>query len=170
MSTQDIRVLYEYNRWANAQTLAAVSALTAEQFTRNLSSSFPSVRDTLVHILSAEWIWLKRWLGISPPAMLPAKDFPAPEAVCKRWAEIEREQTDFIDSLTEEMLVRRISYLNTKGERWEYALGQMLQHVVNHSTYHRGQIATMLRQLGQVPAPTDFLMFFDRPQHQEQEE
>lgn len=161
MNIRDIQNLYEYNRWANAQTLAAVSSLGEEQFVQNLSSSFPSVRDTLVHILGAEWIWLERWRGVSPPALLNAQEFPALAAVRARWSKVEQEQGDFINQLTDESLSRRIAYLNTKGQRWEYALGQMLQHVVNHSTYHRGQIATMLRQLGQTPASTDFLMFLD---------
>jgi uncharacterized damage-inducible protein DinB len=161
MNTKDIQVLYNYNRWANAQMLAAVVPLTAEQFTRNLASSFASVRDTLVHMLSAEWIWLERWRGVSPPAMLQAQDFPTLEIVKMRWAEVEREQKEFLEQLAGETLGRQVGYLNTKGERWEYTLGQMLQHVVNHSTYHRGQIATMLRQLGHAPAPSDFLLFFD---------
>ncbi|MGH7493517.1 MAG: DinB family protein [bacterium] len=154
-------MLYEYNHWANAQTLTAVSPLNPGQFAQNLSSSFPSVRDTLVHILGAEWIWLERWRGVSPPALLNAQDFPTLEIIKARWSEVERERNDFINQLTDESLSRRIAYLNTKGQRWEYALGQMLQHVVNHSTYHRGQITTMLRQLGQKPASTDFLLHLD---------
>lgn len=161
MNTTDIQNLYEYNRWANARVLAAVSPLSVEEFTRPLASSFASVRDTLVHMLSAEWIWLQRWRGVSPSAMLPAQDFPALPAVQARWAEVAREQKDFIDQLTDEGLARRVAYINTKGERWEYALAHMLQHVANHSTYHRGQVATMLRQLGHTPAASDFLLFFD---------
>ena len=161
MSVKEIQFLYEYHRWANGEMLASVASVTAEQFTRDLSSSFASVRDTLVHMLSAEWIWLERWRGTSPPAMLKAQEFPALAAVKARWAVVERDQSAFIDPLTDEALARRIAYLNTKGERWEYPLGHMLQHVVNHSTYHRGQIATMLRQLGHVPTSTDLLLFLD---------
>ena len=161
MNVKEVQFLYEYNRWANARMLASVAALTAEQFTRNLSNSFASVRDTLVHILGAEWIWLERWRGVSPPALLPAADFPELESIKARWAEVERERSTFLDQLNEEALARRMAYLNLKRERWEYTLAHMLQHVVNHSTYHRGQIATMLRQLGHAPASTDLLLYMD---------
>jgi uncharacterized damage-inducible protein DinB len=80
-----------------------------------------------------------------------------------KWAEIEREQADFVSGLPETSLETVIAYVNTKGETWRYPLGQMMQHVVNHSSYHRGQITTMLRQLGAEAVSTDFLLFFDKP-------
>lgn len=66
MNPKDFQILYDYNRWANARVHDAVAKLTAEQYTHDLSNSFLSVRDTLTHILAAEWIWLKRWQGESP--------------------------------------------------------------------------------------------------------
>ena len=161
MNKKDFQILYDYNRWANARVLAAVSKLTAEQYTRDLSNSFSSVRDTLTHILGAEWIWLARWKGKSPKSLLDPVDFPTLEALKASWAKIEVEQMDFVNNVTGESLNKMISYVNTKGKTWTYALWQMLQHLVNHSTYHRGQITTMLRQLGVEPAATDFLLFFD---------
>ncbi len=73
-----------------------------------------------------------------------------------------REQMEFINHLTEAALEQEISYINFKSQNWRYPLARMLQHVVNHSTYHRGQVATMLRQLGAAPVSTDFLLFFDQ--------
>ena len=58
-------------------------------------------------------------------------------------------------------MARAVSYVNVKGETWTYRLEEMLVHLVNHSTYHRGQVATMLRQLGKTPEPTDYLLFLD---------
>jgi uncharacterized damage-inducible protein DinB len=141
--------------------LDAAAALTAEQFTRDLSSSHHSVRDTLVHILSGEWIWLRRWQGTSPKAMFNPADFPSVELLRAQWVEVERDQTDFILSVTDESLETVIAYINTKGEEWKYPLGQMMQHLVNHSSYHRGQVTTMLRQLGVGAVATDFLVFID---------
>jgi uncharacterized damage-inducible protein DinB len=161
MNKNDIQQLYEFNRWANARILDAVSKLTPEQFTTDLSSSFRSVRDTLVHLLSAEWIWLRRWQGTSPAAMLSPSDFPDLAALRAKWAEVEREQAEFIEHLTEESLAATLAYTNTKGERWEYPLGQLMQHVVNHGSYHRGQITAFLRQLGAEAVATDFLVFID---------
>ena len=161
MNKHDIQYLYEYNRWANHTILDAVSKLTPEQFLRDLQSSHRSVRDTLAHILAAEWIWLERWKGSSPNALLDPADFPNIESVRTRLSKVESECTEFIDGLTDESLTEPITYTNTKGERWTYPLGQMLQHVANHSNYHRGQVTTMLRQLGVEPAPVDLLVFVD---------
>jgi len=161
MNRHDIQMLYAYNRWANAQVLGASAELTQEQFTKDLSSSHRSVRDTLAHVLAAEWIWLRRWQGVSPKALFDPEGFPDLGSLRERWAGIEREQADFVKAVTDESLREVIAYTNTKGEEWRYPLWQMMQHVVNHSTYHRGQVATMLRQLGADPVPTDFLVFFD---------
>lgn len=156
-----IQELYEYNRWANARILDAASRLTPEQFTKDLRSSHRSVRDTLAHVMSVELIYFKRWLGTSPKAMLAPSDFPTISLLRARWAEVEREQADFVSNVTEESLKTTIAYVNTKGEAWSYSLWQIMVHVVNHSTYHRGQVTTMLRQLGAEPVATDFLIFYD---------
>ncbi|MGH7673924.1 MAG: DinB family protein [Gemmatimonadales bacterium] len=156
-----VRELYAYNRWANDQVLRAVERLTPEQLLRDTGSSFSSIRDTLAHILGAEWIWLERWLGRSPRALLAAADFPTAAALRDRWAMVEAGQQAFLAGLQDDRLPQRVAYINTKGQRWEYALWQMLVHVVNHSTYHRGQVTTMLRQLGAAPAATDLLNFYD---------
>lgn len=161
MNKNDLQLLYEYNRWANFQTLAASAKLTEDQFTKDLSSSHRSVRDTLVHTLAAEWIWLARWNEVSPKALLNPLDFRDLGALRARWADVERDQTAFIEGITNESLESPVTYQNTKGEQWTYPLWQMMHHVVNHSSYHRGQVATMLRQLGTEPKPTDLLVFFD---------
>jgi uncharacterized damage-inducible protein DinB len=161
MNKKDFQTLYDYNRWGNGRVLDAATKLNAEQYTCDLSNSFRSVRDTLTHILAAEWIWLRRWKGASPKSFYDPADFPTIETLRTKWAEVEREQMEFVNGLTEEALATKITYVNTKGETWTYELWQMMQHLVNHSTYHRGQITTMLRQLGAEPAATDFLLFFD---------
>src|SRR6266404_9732723 len=104
MNKQDDGFLNEYNRWANARMLDAASKLTAEQFTRDLQSSHRSVRDTLAHILAAEWIWLERWKGTSPGALLNPADFDAIEPLKSRWAEVERDYSEFIGGLTDDLL------------------------------------------------------------------
>src|SRR4029077_4723180 len=86
MQPETIRELYVYNHWANQRALASVTPLSPEHFTRGMGNSFGSLRDTLAHIRSAEWIWLERWLGRSPRSMLPASDFPTVEALRQRWA------------------------------------------------------------------------------------
>lgn len=161
MNKHDIQYIYDYNKWANSRVLDAVSKLTPEQFTKDLQSSHGSVRDTLAHILAAEWIWLERWNGVSPRALFDPADFPTFETVRTRLSKVESERDQFIDGLTDQSFDVPITYTNTRGEQWTYPLGQMLQHVANHSSYHRGQVVTMLRQLGAEVYPVDLLVYMD---------
>jgi uncharacterized damage-inducible protein DinB len=161
MNKQDVEYLYEYNKWANAKVLDAVSRLTPEQFTKDLRSSHGSVRDTLAHNLAAEWIWLERWKGTSPKALLDPIEFPTIESLITRWAKLEEEYGTFISGITDDSLAAMVTYTNTRGEEWTYPLGRMMQHVMNHSTYHRGQVVTLLRQLGASVTPVDLLVFMD---------
>jgi uncharacterized damage-inducible protein DinB len=161
MNKHDVKYLNEYNQWANARMLDVASKLSAEQFTADLQSSHRSVRDTLAHTLAAEWIWLERWKGTSPKALLTAADFPTVESLRERWSQVQKNYTQFFSALTDESLAEVIAYTNTRGEEWRYPLGGMIQHLMNHSTYHRGQVTTMLRQLGAEVTPVDLLVFMD---------
>jgi uncharacterized damage-inducible protein DinB len=156
-----IQELYRYNRWANDRMFEAVSSLTQAEFTKNLASSHPSVRDTLTHIVWAEWIWLQRWKGTSPQVVFDAQDFPDVRTLRVRWLEVEIEQRSFIETMTTESLLALVRYANLQGQPWRYPLWRQMYHVVNHSTYHRGQLTTMLRQLAARSVPTDFLVFQD---------
>lgn len=153
--------LFDYNYWARDRQLEACAALTPEQFLRPMGNSFSSLRDTLAHLVGAEWLWLERWRGGSPRAMLPAEEFPTLAAVEERWRVVERGVRQHLAQLSEGALARPFTYTNLKGETWTYPLWRTLLHVVNHQTYHRGQITTLLRQLGAQPAAIDFLIAQD---------
>jgi uncharacterized damage-inducible protein DinB len=161
METAYINELYRYNRWANQKTLAAASRLDEKQFTRELGNSFSSVRDTLVHILGAEWIWLERWNRHSPRALPSVAEIPTLAAIRARWKQVEEERTRFLERLGPADLDAPVSYVNLRGETSSYPLWQQLAHVVNHSNYHRGQITTLLRQLRADAVSTDLLLYYD---------
>lgn len=158
MTPDEVQTLYRYNSWANRRALDASAALSPAQFTQNLISSFPSVRDTLAHIMHAEWLWLERWQGRSPG--FPSDQFADLASLRARWQKIETDLTAFIQTLSAADLDRIVQYKNTKGNAFTNPMWQMLQHVVNHGTYHRGQITTMLRQLGATPLTTDLIAFY----------
>jgi uncharacterized damage-inducible protein DinB len=160
MNAEDFRPLYDYNSWANRRTLDACAALSSEQFTRDMGSSFRSVRDTLVHLMLVEWLWLERWHGRSPTSFAPAADFPNVDSVRARWAEIARDLLDYIASLTQEEVQRVVQHKTTAGVPQAAPLWQMLQHLLNHGTYHRGQVTTLLRQLGAKANGTDLITFY----------
>jgi uncharacterized damage-inducible protein DinB len=160
VNIDDIRLLYDFNAWANHRTIEACAALTPEQFTRDLASSFRSVRDTLAHIYGAQWIWLERWHGRLPAVLPSAADFPALDTLRRRFIEIDRNLVDFAASLNADDLHRIVQYKTVAGTAHAQPLWQMLQHVSNHSTYHRGQLATLLRQLGAKATSTDLIAFY----------
>lgn len=160
MTPDEAGALIEYTRWANQRVRQATGQLTPAQFVDELGGSFGSVRATLVHILWAEWIWLERWEGHSPKERFDPRQFKI-EEIDSRWADVFQRQKAFVAGLTTESLAGRVSYENLQGERWEYSTAHMIQHVVNHSTYHRGQVAAYLRQLGRVPPASDFLVYLD---------
>lgn len=161
MDHAPIAALYRYTSWANGRVLEAVSRLTRADFTRDVKSSFGSIRDTLTHVVWAEWIWLQRWKGVSPAVVFAPADFPSVASLRERFQVVDAERSDFLADLTSERLIQVVEYTNLNGEIWRYPLWQQLHHAVNHSTYHRGQVAGTLRQLGAVPPPTDLLAYYD---------
>lgn len=161
MELSDITELYAYNTWANQRTLEASAKLTIEAFLRPMGNSFSSVRDTLAHILAAEWIWLERWQGRYPTAMLDAANFPNLKSLQTRWEAVGENYQTFIQGITLRQLQQELAYINREGRRYSYPLWQQMTHVVNHSSYHRGQVTTLLRQLGAKPIDTDFLTYYD---------
>jgi uncharacterized damage-inducible protein DinB len=161
MNPEMARELLAYNTWANGRMLEAVARLDAAQFSREVGGSFPSVQATLTHMLWAEWLWLERWQDRSPMEIFEPADFPSVESIEARWLQVQAGQEAFVASLTADRLQRVGRYSNRKGETWQYVLWRQLQHAFNHSTYHRGQVTNMLRQLGARPATTDFLVYHD---------
>ncbi len=160
MTPEQIRSLYAFNAWANARTLEPCAALSNEQFLQKNGSSFPSVRDTLAHIFGAEWIWLERWNGRKPAGLPKPEDFADLAALRARWDVTARELLDFADSRTQEQLSAPHQIFTLDGTAYTHPLWQMMQHVVNHGSYHRGQIAAFLRQLGHKPQATDLIRFY----------
>lgn len=161
MNLQDVRSLYAYNRWANRRTMTSARQLSPHDFSRQLGHSHGSVQGTLVHILWAEWLWVQRWRGESPKRVFAPEEFGDIPAIETYWHDVERKQQEFIAQLRDDRMEERIAYVNMQGERWEYSISHMMQHVVNHSSYHRGQVVALLRQLGHKVQTTDFLVYFD---------
>ena len=161
MLTDVIRSLYRYNEWANGRILDASARLTPAQLLEGGGASFDSIRDTLVHTMSAQWVYLERWQGRSPRAFFDAATFPDLDAVHARWDAIERDTRAFVAALTDADLARVVEYTNMQGERWAYPLWQQMIHQVNHATQHRSEAAVMLTKLGCSPGWLDLLYFVD---------
>lgn len=166
MNAGEIRTLYPYNQWANRRIVAAARLLDTEDFGRDLGTSHGSVRGTLLHILDSESFWLLLLQGEPFKQVIAREQEWNPEhfardaaALEARWAVIDHDQQIFINNLTEELLQVRMSFDFYQGQHWDFSVAQYMQHVVNHSSYHRGQVVTLLRQLARTPPATDFLIF-----------
>jgi uncharacterized damage-inducible protein DinB len=161
MNIQEARTLVNYTYWARDRVLAAVDGLSTDQFTSAVNSSFGSVRDTLVHVLSAESVWLSRWKSEVRAGMLIAAEFPDTSTLRQTWLEEETKMRAFFETMDDGGLAQVIEYKAFNGQPFSNPLYQMLQHVVNHGSYHRGQITTLLRQLGAAPPkPLDLIAFY----------
>jgi uncharacterized damage-inducible protein DinB len=166
MTFDDLVLLVGYNYWARDRLLEAVEALTPEQFTRDMGSSFGSVRDTIAHICDTESIWLARWTGGQPTGFQKSDRIPDLAAARAEWAELERRTREVLVQLRPEGVQRTIEYRDLRGAERSDVFWQMLQHVVNHGSYHRGQVTTMLRQLGAAPPKYMDLIVFYREKRQ----
>lgn len=179
MNVDDIQTLYAYNRWANQRMFSVVEKLSDQQLAAEIQSSFPSIRETVFHILFAEWLWLKRWQGTSPRApgpdptvtsttwkALSPGGIPTPRelttiAELRSFGDsIEGERREFLGTLSDAVLHAPLNFKDMAGNPYSEPLAQLLQHVVNHGTYHRGQVTTLLRQAGAETVGLDMLFFF----------
>lgn len=160
MQRDEVLRMYLYNYWANAKLPAEASNLRSDQFVAPSPYSHGSVRATLVHILSAEWVWRVRCAsGESPSALLDEKDFPSVEALKERWSEEQKLMLSYLNSLDESELNRVVKYRRVGGQPSETVLWHILMHVILHGVEHRSQAAALLTQFGHSPGDIDFVHF-----------
>jgi uncharacterized damage-inducible protein DinB len=150
-----IRELYDYHRWANHRLFDVGNGL-GEAVTRDMGKhwSVPTVKGMFAHLYAADAIWLSRWKGTSPARLPGDADFPTMADLRRRWDLLETEQREFVDGLGAADLARPVTYKNTSGEQFAVALGPLLQHVVNHATHHRSELATMITLISGSPPDT----------------
>ncbi len=158
---EGIAKMFAYGRWAQAKTFESLAPLSSEELNRKIGGSFGSIQATLAHIYGAEWVWLERWRGASPPALPESTDAWSLEDFRESWRPVEEGHRNFVTAVTPEQLSLPLTYVNFAGKTLTYPLGEALVHVANHGTYHRGQVATMLRQLSYSPISTDYVRYLD---------
>jgi len=159
MKGTDLLHVFEYDRWATDTLLDAVAELERSDVHKDLGTSFRSLHGTLVHIYGAQVVWLSRWKG-SPTGLIDPEQIPTTADLRTRWHELSNELRDFIRPLTDEQLHRNFSYTDLTGKEWSHPLYQQIEHLAFHSMYHRGQVVTLLRQLGKTPPHTDLIVYY----------
>lgn len=160
MTPEDVRLLFDYNEWANRRALEAAGRLSDERFAKPLGSSFSSLRDTLMHICGGEWIWLERFEGRSPSSIPGHPEVQTAAALGEHWRPQAERLLAFVRGLSQSDLDRVLEYQTLNFGLYQNPLWQSLQHLANHGTYHRGQVATLLRQSGEKPILTDLMHFY----------
>jgi uncharacterized damage-inducible protein DinB len=162
MTAKDLETFFDYSYWANTKVFEVVAKLTSEQFTQQVTGSYGSVRNTLVHMMSTEWGGLDRCGGTRRGPRLSATDFPTFTSVAKQWTRVETYLREFLASLEDEDLEKTVEFVIGDGPLHSMKLGQMLHHAAVHGVHHRGQIALLLRSLGYVPGDFDILYYYSR--------
>ncbi len=160
MHANDVEVLFNYSEWANQRILDATARLTSEQFLAQTDPNGKSVRDILVHMLGAAWIWRMRLQhGAAPTRLLDPADFPTYNALVERWHEEQAGWNGYVGGLVDDEVNRPVLYRNTKGELFEAVMWQILLHVINHGTQHRAEVAQILTGYGCSPGDVDMIVF-----------
>jgi uncharacterized damage-inducible protein DinB len=140
------RRLFDYDAWANREALASLQRAT---------DAPPQAVSIMAHVVGAEWLWLGRLQQNSRAAAVwPKLTLKECDAQLQ---DLAREWAAYLDAIPTGGLAESADYVNTKGESWTNTVADILLHVVMHSAYHRGQIATALRRAGEEPAYTDFI-------------
>jgi uncharacterized damage-inducible protein DinB len=159
MTVLDLETLFDYGFWANRKLFVVVAQLPPDQFTRTVDGSHGSIRNTLVHMLSAEWGWLARCGGLERGAALNAADYPTAESLAATWNKVETHLRAFLSTLRDADLARDVEFVLGGTEKWCMPLGELLQHAATHGVHHRGQVSLLLRLLGHNPENFDILLY-----------
>ncbi len=160
MNIQDLEFLYDYNYWARDRILENAAKLSQAQYLEPKPYSHGSVHNTLVHILSAEWIWRMRCQErTSPGGALAADAFPSLESIKERWQQEEGRMRGYLGGLSEPELQAVVAYKRTGGQLQQNILWQVLSHVVNHGTEHRSVLAAELTAYGYSPGDIDIIRY-----------
>jgi uncharacterized damage-inducible protein DinB len=159
MKGTDLLHVFDYDEWATTTLLDAVAQLRTDEIHKDLGTSFQSLHGTLVHLYGAQLVWLSRWKGSSTGLTKP-EEIPTLADLRTRWHELYQEIRDYLPSLTHEQLQSNFTYQDLTGKEWSHPLFQQIEHLAFHSMYHRGQVVTLLRQLGQTPPHTDLIVYY----------
>ena len=167
MNRSDLKHLFDYTEWANGLALSAAAELSAENLNRDVNISHRSIFGTLLHMAGAEWIWLERWHGRSPAgkeawSLWTTESCADLTALNERWRDVIDRRARFLAEVDEARLAAEMPFKLLSGDASSLPLVNQMQHVINHSTLHRGQVVGMIRQLGLAPPSTDLLFYLRR--------
>jgi uncharacterized damage-inducible protein DinB len=159
LSADILRSHLAYTTWASRRLVAAASGLSPEEQTRNFQTADKSILGTLVHIYAADRVWLSRLTGATPAAFVTEADYQF-SVLQNEWPALLDRWQKWAQSLTDEGTQVVLAYKDTKGNPYSQPIWQLVFHVVNHGTHHRGQVSGFLRALGHTPPPLDLTAYY----------
>lgn len=159
VSVDTLRLQLDYSAWASQRLLDSAAKLSAEELTRDFQTAAKTVLDTLVHVYAADRIWLTRVLGE------PRATFVDPEdrdltLLQTEWPALHQRWKLWLRDFNDDDVQRAIEYKDLKGRPYSQPAWQILLHLVNHGTHHRGQVSGFLRAMGQTPPPLDLITYY----------
>jgi len=157
---ENISFLVDYHIWAHTKVLNQLQTATTEEWNKNLGGSFPSLHELCKHLISADYRWLQRWKGVPLASIPDTFIFGSYTKVTAVWQPIFVEMKTVSEDFIKKGIDQPINFVTAKGDPYSMPFWQTLYQVVNHGTYHRGQITNMLRMLDKPPVGTDIFLFF----------
>ena len=158
-----LRIQLDYTQWASRRLIEAASTLAPEELTRDFGTADKSILGTLVHVYAAERAWLGRLTGAPAQPFTTEADYRL-SVLQHDWPTLHERWKDWAGKLSDAGAEASVSYADLRGKRWEQPVWQIVLHVVNHSTQHRGQVLGFLRALGHTPPKIDLTEYYRSPQ------
>jgi uncharacterized damage-inducible protein DinB len=159
VSVDTLRLQLDYSAWASQRLLDAAAKLSPEELTRDFKTADKTVLDTLAHVFAADRIWLARVLAEPQATFIDPEDRDL-TLLQTEWPALQQRWKLWLRDLSDEDVLRVISYQDTKGRSYSQSAWQILLHMVNHGTHHRGQVSGFLRAMGQTPPPLDMIAYY----------
>ncbi len=159
LSVEDLRDHVSYSAWASQRLVHAASELSEAELLRDFQTSDRSVLGTLVHTFAADRLWLARLQRSPRPQYSSEADYHLP-VLEHEWPEVYRQWDRLLKDLSDDEARADLTYQDMGGNTWTQPVWQLVLHVVNHATHHRGQAAGFLRSMGRVPPVVDLVAFY----------
>jgi uncharacterized damage-inducible protein DinB len=158
---EQMRGLFDFLRWGDVQMLDATESLSEEEYYKERGVSIGSIHKVLVHSMTVQWLWLTRWKGTSPARIEDHTDYPTRAALVDRWPVVHLALSQFLDQQTAASLAQELTYQRMAGPVMTGMLADFMFHLVDHGTYHRGQLNAMIKQAGGKPVGVGYWNFVE---------
>lgn len=160
VTADTLRTHLRYTEWASKRLVEAATKLTEEELNRDFKHADKSVLGTLVHVFAADRVWISRVKGNVPARFIDIEKDGHLSVLQSEWPKVLAEWHDYAAGLTDEGVGEVAHYKDMKGNAHATPLWQIILHVVNHGTHHRGQVSAMMRSMGHSPLPLDLIAYY----------